>query len=103
VAIVPKPPRRRTVAPPAIETPPIETPLPNDREASDPVGYMLAVMGDAEAEPARRDGMAKAVASYLRPKASAGRADARELLDAAVAGAKASLARKLARLAPRLP
>lgn len=65
----------------------------------DPVAYMLAVMQDAEAEPARRDGMAKAVAAYLRPKALAGRADARDLLNAAVAGARASLARKLGRLA----
>jgi hypothetical protein len=65
----------------------------------DPVAYMLAVMEDTEAEPARRDGMAKAVAAYLRPKASAGRADGRDVLEAAVAGAKASLARKLGRLA----
>lgn len=98
MTVVPKPPRRRRPAPkerPSVEAPPPEV------DAADPVGYMLAVMGDAEADPARRDGMAKAVASYLRPKAAAGRADARELLDAAVAGAKASLARKLARLAPR--
>ena len=67
--------------------------------ADDPVAYMLAVMADGEADPSRRDGMAKAVAAYLRPKARAGGADGRELLDRAVAGSLASLARKLARLA----
>lgn len=69
----------------------------------DPVAYMLAVMEDGEADPSRRDGMAKAVAAYLRPKARAGGADGRELLDQAVAGARASLARKLGRLADRKP
>jgi hypothetical protein len=64
----------------------------------DPVAYMLAVMADDAADPGRRDGMAKAVAPYLRPKARAGGADGRELLDQAVAGAKQSLARKLDRL-----
>lgn len=67
--------------------------------AEDPVAYMLAVMADDAADPDRRDGMAKAVAPYLRPKARAGGADGRELLDLAVAGAKQSLARKLDRLA----
>lgn len=65
----------------------------------DPVAYMLAVMEDGEADPTRRDGMAKAVAAYLRPKARAGGADGRELLDQAVAGSRASLARKLGKLA----
>ena len=67
--------------------------------AGDPVAYMLAVMEDGEADPSRRDGMAKAVAAYLRPKARAGGADGRELLDQAVAGSRASLARKLGKLA----
>ncbi len=65
----------------------------------DPVAYMLAVMEDGEADPTRRDGMAKAVAAYLRPKARAGGADGRELLDQAVAGSRATLARKLGKLA----
>ncbi len=65
----------------------------------DPVAYMLAVMKDNEADPARRDHMAKSVAPFVRPKAGAGRADGRELLEQAVAGARASLARKLGRLA----
>jgi hypothetical protein len=83
--------------------------LPSDRNphpaaapaepAGDPVAYMLAVMEDGEADPARRDSMAKAVAPFLRPKARAGGADGRELLDQAVAGAKTTLARKLDRLA----
>ncbi len=67
--------------------------------AGDPVAYMLAVMEDGDADPSRRDGMAKAVAAYLRPKARAGGADGRELLDQAVAGSRASLARKLGKLA----
>ncbi len=66
---------------------------------ADPVAYMLAVMKDNDADPERRDHMAKSVAPFVRPKAGAGRADGRELLEQAVAGAKASLARKLARLA----
>jgi hypothetical protein len=70
--------------------------------AGDPLDYMLSVMADHSAAPGRRDGMAKAAAAYLRPKARAGTADGRELLDQAVAGAKASLARKLARLAEAL-
>ncbi|MBM3550047.1 MAG: hypothetical protein FJX54_24175 [Alphaproteobacteria bacterium] len=65
----------------------------------DPVAYMLAVMADDEADPARRDGMARAAAPYLRPKARVGGADGRELLDQAVAGAKETLSRKLDRLA----
>lgn len=88
------PPRKR----PDIN--PQASPSPLPAEASgDPVAYMLAVMGDDEAEPDRRDGMAKAVAAYLRPKARAGGADGRELLDQAVAGSRASLARKLGKLA----
>ena len=71
-------------------------PAPAD---ADPVAYMLAVMKDNEADPARRDHMAKSVAPFVRPKAGAGRADGRELLEQAVAGSKASLARKLGRLA----
>ncbi len=74
-----------------------QPPLPDP--ASDPVAYMLAVMKDNEADPARRDHMAKSVAPFVRPKAGAGRADGRELLEQAVAGSKASLARKLGRLA----
>lgn len=66
---------------------------------ADPVAYMLAVMKDNEADPARRDHMAKSVAPFVRIKAGAGRADGRELLEQAVAGSKASLARKLVRLA----
>ena len=65
----------------------------------DPVAYMLAVMKDNAADPARRDHMAKSAAPFVRTKAGAGRADGRELLEQAVAGSKASLARKLGRLA----
>lgn len=72
---------------------------PRPDPASDPVAYMLAVMKDGDADPERRDHMAKAVAPFVRAKAGAGRADGRELLDQAVAGSKASLARKLGRLA----
>ncbi len=79
---------------------PQPSPPPGPAEpAGDPVAYMLAVMEDGEADPGRRDGMAKAVAAYLRPKARAGGADGRELLDQAVAGSRASLARKLGKLA----
>src|SRR6185295_12937964 len=78
-----------------------QPPVAGDGSA-DPVAYMLAVMKDDEAEPTRRDGMAKAAAPYLRPKSQAGRADGRDALNLAVAGAKASLARKLARLAEAL-
>jgi len=79
--------------------PPDRNPQIRADPAEDPVAYMLAVMADDGADPGRRDGMAKAVAPYLRPKARAGGADGRELLDLAVAGAKQSLARKLDRLA----
>jgi hypothetical protein len=78
-----------------------QTPAPSGpaEPPGDPVAYMLAVMEDGEADPSRRDGMAKAVAAYLRPKARAGGADGRELLDQAVAGSRASLAQKLGKLA----
>ena len=78
---------------------PQHEPAPSVDAVGDPVAYMLAVMEDGEADPSRRDGMAKAVAAYLRPKARAGGADGRELLDQAVAGSRASLARKLGKLA----
>ena len=78
-----------------------QPPPPTLDAGADPVAYMLAVMEDGEADPSRRDGMAKAVAAYLRPKARAGGADGRELLDQAVAGSRASLARKLGKLADR--
>ena len=76
-----------------------QPPRPVLEAGGDPVAYMLAVMEDGEADPSRRDGMAKAVAAYLRPKARAGGADGRELLDQAVTGSRASLARKLGKLA----
>lgn len=36
-----------------------------------PLEYMLSVMNDAEADPARRDRMAQAAAPFVHPKAEA--------------------------------
>ena len=39
-------------------------------EGVSPLEYMLAVMRDNDAEPARRDDMAKAAAAYIHPRLS---------------------------------
>ena len=40
-------------------------------EGQTPLEYMLGVMRDREADPSRRDDMAKAAAPYLHPKLAA--------------------------------
>jgi hypothetical protein len=42
------------------------------RAAADPLQYLLAVMADATADPARRDRAAIACLPYLHPRADAG-------------------------------
>ena len=47
--------------------------------APDPLSYMLSVMNDIRADPARRDRMAIAAAPYLHPKIAENRLGKRQL------------------------